>query len=864
MKASFRQVLDNRLLLSAAVLLASSFVLAATSAPMPLRGMIVQLVAIATILVTLLHWRAQKLSIPVWIALLAIPAVPLLQLIPLPPAIWQALPGREIATEIALLAGGSLWRPLSLDPNATLRSFLGLLPPVAMFLAASQMRTNEHKLLIWVLLAMGLLSAFLGALQVVSGSDRFYLLTDVNEGLPTGLFGNRNHQASFMALCALFSYALLALRPLALRPYSIVLGGLVVLFAAVVFATGSRAGVALLLILAVTSPFLLSFNIEPRKIAFGSLIVLAVSVFGFTRSRVVLSSLERFNEAGDDGRYDIWPDVLFAIGHYLPFGSGAGTFTESFQPFEALNLLSRFYVPRAHNDYLELTLEIGLIAIPLILAVLGLVAYRSGQILFRGRTTAAWLGRAMALAVFALALHSVVDYPVQTVALGTTLGLALGILFAEPSARDSREAAAAAGSASKRTPGWRGAKARRQVLLGALLVGAVALSFKAVSVGMSDSAVRAGNYASAARTWPASANAQAGWSEALLKNGQSREALRIAADALQLSSQSSFALRAAARAAEAADQPELAERTWALAARLGWRDGFVQDWVFNRSLAGGDYVSAARAADAMARTDFLSDLALDRLVALAAIDGGRQAVADSMAVRPPWSQKFVAALMRTPPDGSLALFVRALDRRDAVPEGRIAFPIFERLLIAGKSEQVVSIWQRRHATLKGDPRRGLVDAEFDVLANEEQIDSFFGWQESSDPGVLVQRDEGAGSSPSLRVETSTRAPIPVLHQVLALSPGSYRFEYSLKSPAGAGRDYFWEIECNAAPKSPRQRLADDRREPLLVTGEWTDQTMAFVIPGSGCAAQTLRLRSNGTLDEGTSASFAKLAINPTA
>src|SRR5690606_4034235 len=67
--------------------------------------------------------------------LAAIAALPLLQLIPLPPGLWTALPGRSepaLALELAGIAPG--WTPLSLVPERTWRSFLALLPPAATFL----------------------------------------------------------------------------------------------------------------------------------------------------------------------------------------------------------------------------------------------------------------------------------------------------------------------------------------------------------------------------------------------------------------------------------------------------------------------------------------------------------------------------------------------------------------------------------------------------------------------------------------------------------------------------------------------------------------------------------------------------------
>ena len=60
-----------------------------------------------------LRWRMIAFTGCVWLLLL-------LQLVPLPPALWALLPGRDVYAEIAREAGPAAWRPLSLTPDLTL------------------------------------------------------------------------------------------------------------------------------------------------------------------------------------------------------------------------------------------------------------------------------------------------------------------------------------------------------------------------------------------------------------------------------------------------------------------------------------------------------------------------------------------------------------------------------------------------------------------------------------------------------------------------------------------------------------------------------------------------------------------------
>ena len=71
----------------------------------------------------------------------AILAVPLLQLVPLPPQIWTHLPGRDaVLAAFALLGRAPAWAPISMAPRSTWLCALGLLPPLAVFLAVTTPR----------------------------------------------------------------------------------------------------------------------------------------------------------------------------------------------------------------------------------------------------------------------------------------------------------------------------------------------------------------------------------------------------------------------------------------------------------------------------------------------------------------------------------------------------------------------------------------------------------------------------------------------------------------------------------------------------------------------------------------------------
>ena len=135
-------------------------------------------------------------------------ALPCLQLIPLPPELWKALPGRDFVAEILTTAQAPIsWRPISLIPSETWRALLSLLPAVAIFLAILSLGRDARRRLLLVALAIGVASALLGMLQVLGGGPYFFTFTNV--GTAVGFFANHNHLAAL-------EYALLPLGAAAL------------------------------------------------------------------------------------------------------------------------------------------------------------------------------------------------------------------------------------------------------------------------------------------------------------------------------------------------------------------------------------------------------------------------------------------------------------------------------------------------------------------------------------------------------------------------------------------------------------------------------------------------------------------------
>jgi O-antigen ligase len=369
-------------------------------------------------------------------------------LIPLPPSIWGALPGREIVTEIDKVAKlGEVWRPISMVPSATWNAFYSLFVPLAVLLLGAQLsREKRFKLLRWVL-GFGLFSGFLGILQVVGDPEGVLYLYDVtNNGSAVGLFSNRNHQAIFMSslfpMLAVYSSTVRSSEPANLGLMLAIGAGIVLV--PILLITGSRAGLVLGLggLLSAMLLFSKPGNLASRKsLKQDSYFYYGFAVFGVLlvgALTIILSraeSVRRLFESGqEEDRFLVWVPITKLVGKYFPVGSGAGSFVEVYQIDEPDELLSELFFNHAHNDWLELILTTGLpglILLGLAVAVwaqTGIISLR--RPLKKSREDS--FKRLGAITILILALGSIGDYPLRAPSLACLFVIAALWLAGDP------------------------------------------------------------------------------------------------------------------------------------------------------------------------------------------------------------------------------------------------------------------------------------------------------------------------------------------------------------------------------------------------------------------------------------------------
>jgi O-antigen ligase len=400
--------------------------------------MVLQLAGLSIIAWTFLDRRRPELPNSarglIWIAALAV-VWTALQLVPLPPAVWTHLGGRQFIADGFRDLGIPLpWLPVSLAPYQTINALLGAIPPMAVLLGLLRARGKQEAVAALAILAATIAGIGLSALQLSSGggSSPFYLYPETNFGAGVGFFANANHMASLLLVAIPFLAALMAsTRKLNIERYTAAMA--VAIAAALLILVGlalngSLAGYGLIIPVCLASGAI----VLPAKNRFrrwGALlsIVFAVAAVGAIATKTIATSaIAAESDTSVQSRLEILrPTVALAV-EFAPVGSGVGTFRALYPTSEDPARVTKTYVIHAHNELAEWVLETGLPGLLIILALLiwwvsrSVVAWRLGD----GGSFA----RAASVASGALLLHSLVDFPLRTSALAAVFALCLALL----------------------------------------------------------------------------------------------------------------------------------------------------------------------------------------------------------------------------------------------------------------------------------------------------------------------------------------------------------------------------------------------------------------------------------------------------
>jgi len=390
--------------------------------------------------------------------LVAAAVLPLLYAIPLPPALWTALPGRELAVETYQVTDIPLpWHGAGIGGGRALSTAMHVLPALAMFCGMACLSTTQRWRVIHALLILVAVSVILGLAQIFGGQRswlRFYDITSL--GGAAGFFANRNHQATLMLIAMPLSIASAiafandkSARSRAAMTACWVAFALIIIGLA---AARSRAGIIIGAGILLASG-LVAFSALQNRMA---RTWLAVGLFAGLSAGIGLAVhssgtavVNRLSDGVvDEGRLEFATLTMKAASDFAPLGSGPGTFEDVYHIYEPVELLRPLYVNHAHNEYIEIWLEYGVAGIVGLTAFLAWLCWTIGKAWWPIISSEEKLqAKAGSIAIIAVLTHSLVDYPLRTSALAVIMAITCALLVplrrtqlapSQPSTEDQR------------------------------------------------------------------------------------------------------------------------------------------------------------------------------------------------------------------------------------------------------------------------------------------------------------------------------------------------------------------------------------------------------------------------------------------
>lgn len=385
----------------------------------------------------------------------------LLQLAPLPGFVTQALSPESAAMYRA--AGGAGWSPLSLYPYATFLFWLKSVAYVMLFALTLLLVNSKHRMAMlgYALVFSAVFQAFYGSMMTLSGLEYgFFMKKVAYVGFATGTFVNRNHLAGYLEMVSAVGIGLLMATTATryrvnswrqrllnlvhlLLSQKLLLRLMLAMMVIALVLTRSRMGntgffasmlvtglIALAVFRSQTKSFKEMFQRSDTRsavILITSLIVIDMFIvgawFGVDKlaDRMAQTSLQH-----DADRVEVSINTLGLLKDYPLVGGGGGSFHVVYSRYRGDGIAQ--YYDHAHEDYLEIMADVGVIGAGL----LGLVVllsfwaalralYRRHDPLMRGMAFASMMG------IIALLIHSTVDFNLQIPANAATFMVVLAL-----------------------------------------------------------------------------------------------------------------------------------------------------------------------------------------------------------------------------------------------------------------------------------------------------------------------------------------------------------------------------------------------------------------------------------------------------
>jgi len=296
---------------------------------------------------------------------------------------------------------------------------------------------GARKLFALVMIVFGACYSFFALAQELTPNGKiFWIHSPQFHGSIYGSYVNHNHYAGLMEMLVPIPFVV-SMGHLFRGGKRVLVGSTAVLMAGTIFLSGSRGGTIAFVFEMVLFLALIFRKTRSTRIALGSIavcvLIVALLVFLGAEGRI----LERLGDLSPGIRVDITKDSLRMFSKRPVSGWGLGTFPTIYPSYRSF--YTNLFVNQAHNDYVQLLVETGLLGFGLMLWFLvglyryGLPTSRRWEFQWDGAVSFAAL-----LGCSGILLHSFVDFNLQIPANAALFYVLCG-LAASPLAESSKQ-----------------------------------------------------------------------------------------------------------------------------------------------------------------------------------------------------------------------------------------------------------------------------------------------------------------------------------------------------------------------------------------------------------------------------------------
>ncbi len=340
---------------------------------------------------------------PLFIPMLLILILGVFHLIPLPqPVIKVISPGTYEVYNNKLLGDSCLFT-LSLFPYGTLLEMMRLLTYIMAFFLTIQLFSKERQLLrlVKAMMVIGTVVALIGLFQMIFNNEKILWIRKLRQGgTPFGPYVNRNHFAGLMEMLIPLSTGMLIrfspslslkkglryglsefMRHERANIFILSLTAVVIMITAL-FVSLSRGGIiGLSISMLLFGAMLILRNSTKKKgiiiVLISAITLLTVGWFGWD---MVIERFEKLKQSdlSSEMRLHNWRDSVRIVKDFPFTGTGPGTYEKVYPRYKTIPSQERW--EHAHNDYIEGTIEMGIIGLIIVLYAI----FKFYRIMFTG------------------------------------------------------------------------------------------------------------------------------------------------------------------------------------------------------------------------------------------------------------------------------------------------------------------------------------------------------------------------------------------------------------------------------------------------------------------------------------------------